>query len=151
MYQLVLLFGLVTGIQDCSYPTSGDLEEVIAQIITSTDESSATPAVNVTDFHMVCLAFSDQRDRYRAVSVVVEYTCSGHSSCPVGTAVEQVESECQAGDSSTASSVPGNDTHSLSHSADSSTAQREDCAFCLSPDLAGRVSLSTDHDTHCVG
>ena len=49
-------------------------------------------------FHPVCLAFDNVQDHYRAVSVLVEYTCTGNPSCPSGTAVEQIESECSNGD-----------------------------------------------------
>ena len=81
---------------------------------------------------MTCLAFGYQKDLYRAVSVVVEYTCSGNSNCPVGSVMEQIESECEDGDWCLVSSVQGSveDTRSQSPLADFSTEMREDCSFC---------------------
>ena len=118
------------------------------------DESSDTLSVDVTNFHAVCLAFGHQKDAYRAVSAVVEYTCSGSSNCPtVGTqVVEQIESECEAGNWSTVYSVQDSTPHTRSQTgADFSTATRENCSFCLSSSLAERVSLTTDPVTHCIG
>ena len=63
-------------------------------IITYTEETPAIPTVDVTDFHVVCLAFSDSRDLYRSVSVVVQYTCVGNSNCSMGEVVELIECEC---------------------------------------------------------
>ena len=40
---------------------------------------SSLPTVTVAMFHPVCPAFGQQQDHYRVVSVVVEYTCSGHA------------------------------------------------------------------------
>ena len=155
LYQLLLftLFATSGNCQDCSYPTNDDVEGVIRKIITSSQESPANPSVNINQFHVICLAFGYQKDLYRAVSVVVEYTCSGNSNCPVGSVVEQIESECDDGDWSLVSSVQGSieDTRSQSPLADFSTEMREDCSFCLSPELAGRVSLITDLNTHCIG
>ena len=149
----MLVVAVVAGIcscQDCSFPTNDDLEEVISEII-ATGDSSADVVINVMRFHPVCLAFGAQQDRYRLVSVVVEYTCSGHDDCPSGTAVEQIESECNSGEWS--NTVQGSvlDTRSVPPDANFTTTTREDCSFCLSPELASSIGPTTDSVTHCVG
>lgn len=139
--------------QDCIVPTSEQLKAVL-ELIISSEGLTETPAINVTDFHVVCLAASKQRDHYRGLSVIVKYTCSGNSDCPVGNAEEQIESECSSGQWSIANSIQSgriNESRSQSSLADFSTAVRENCALCLSPELAVRVSLNTDSITHCVG
>ena len=149
----VLVVAVVAGIctcQDCSFPTNNDLEEVIADII-ETGDSSADAVINVMRFHPVCLAFGAQQDRYRLVSVVVEYTCSGHDDCPSGTAVEQIESECNSGVWSNTVQESVFDTRSLPPDASFTTTTREDCSFCLSPELASSIGPTTDNVTHCVG
>ena len=152
LHHLVLVSLLATSgnCQDCSYPTSEDLEDVLKQILASPGE---TPVIDINSVHVVCLAFSNQKDRYRAVSVLVEYFCSGSSNCSMSGASEQIDSECDAGNWSTVSSVPGSmeDIRSQSPTADFFTAVREDCSFCLRPELAERVTLKADSITHCVG
>ena len=151
----VLLVAAVAGIcscQDCALPTNDDLEVVIGQILTSGD-SSPTPVINVTRFHPVCLAFSQEQGRYLYVSVVVEYMCTGNTNCPPGTAVEQIESQCSVG-GMWSNSVQGSteNTHSVTSQTSFSTTTRENCALCLSPEIATAIGiLSTDNVTHCVG
>ena len=115
------------------------------------DDSSSTPNINVMHIHPVCLAFNDVQDRYHAVSVLVEYTCFGHNSCPSGTAVEQIESECDNGVWSNAVQGSPEYTRSQTTEANFSTFTREDCAFCVSPELGDVLSLTTDSVTHCLG
>ena len=146
----VLLVAVVAGIcscQECSLPTNDDLEEVIANILQAPDIST----VNVTRFHPVCLAFGQQQDLYRLVSVVVEYTCSGHTNCPSGTAVEQIESECDSGSWSNSVGGSTENTRSVPSDASFTTITREDCSFCFSPELASILGATTDSVTHCVG
>ena len=153
MHFNVLIVAVVAGLcscQECSFPTNDDLEQVISEII-PTGDSPSTPDVNVMRFHPVCLAFGQQQDRYRLVSVVVEYTCSGSTNCPSGTAVEQIESECVSGVWS--NEVEGNtdNTRSTTTEASFTTTTREDCSFCFSPELADTLGPTTDSVTHCVG
>ena len=155
MLNLVLVVATVVGIcscQSCTLPTSGDLEDVIANIIEA-DDSSSTPNVNVMSFHPVCLAFDDVQDRYRAVSVLVEYICTGNPSCPSGTAVEQIESECSNGVWSNVVQGSSELTRSQTPEASFSTSTRQDCAFCVSPELDMRdeLSFAPDSVTHCAG
>ena len=150
----VLLVVVVAGVclcQDCSFPTNDDLEEVIVNIIRLGD-SSSIPIVTIARFHPVCLAFGAQQDRYRLVSVVVEYTCSGHTNCPSGTAVEQIESECGSGIWSNTVLSSTDNTRSVPPDASFNTTTREDCSFCLTAELANNIiGVTTDNVTHCVG
>ena len=135
--------------QDCSYPTSNDLEYVIKQII-SPEESPTS--VDVIRFNVVCLAFGYQKDLYSGVSVVVEYTCSGSSNCPVGVTVfEQIESECEAGFWSTVSSVVDSTvyTRSPASEADFSIPERKNCSFCLCNALAESVTPNRSSHSLC--
>ena len=152
---VVLVVATVAGIcscQKCTLPTSRDLEDVIEDIIAN-DDGSPTPSVNVMSFHPVCLALDDVQDRYRAVSVIVEYTCSGNTRCPSGTAVEQIESECDNGVWSNVVQGSIEYTRSPTPEANFSTSTRQDCVLCVSPelDVASELSLSSDSVTHCVG
>ena len=150
----VLIVAVVAGIcscqQECSLPTNDDLEQVITDIIQFGD-SSSLPTVTVARFHPVCLAFGQQQDRYRLVSVVVEYTCSGNINCPSDTAVEEIESECFSGVWSNIVLGSTDNTRSVTTDASFNTTTREDCSFCLSPELASSLGPITDNATHCVG
>ena len=134
----------------CTLPTNGDLELVIKGIIEA-DNASSTPTVNVMSFHPVCLAFDEIQDRYRAVSVMVNYTCTDNPSCSSGTAVEQIESECVNGQWSNVVRGVKERTRSQATKASFSTSTREDCSLCVSPELGAALSLVTDNVTHCVG
>ena len=161
-HQLVLLLvAAVVGTsysQDCSPPTASDLEGVISTIINSGD-AAASPTITVSDFNVVCQFFTQQEGLLRGVSAVVQYTCTGHSNCPSGTVVEQIESECGFGTDGVtvmwANDVEGSTDPSLirSQPADAtlSTTAREDCSACISPQLANNVVATTDSVTHCVG
>ena len=156
VYKLVIVALTMIGVsssQNCSLPTHEDLKNVIKLIITYAEETPAIPTVDVTDFHVICLAFSDSRDLYRSVSVVVQYTCVGNSNCPMGEVVEQIECECKDQEWSTVSTAQDGVEQSRLQDplANLTTPAREDCAFCFSPILAVRLSLSTDEVTHCVG
>ena len=151
---VVLVVATVVGIcscQMCALPTSGDLEYVIRDIIQATD-SAQTPTVNVMRLHPVCLALDDVQDRYRAVSVIVEYTCSGNTGCPSGTAVEQIDSECDDGVWSGVQSVT-ECIRSQAPEASFSTSTRQDCVLCVSPelDVAAELFYFPENTTHCVG
>ena len=144
--------------QYCSPPTTSDLEGVISIIISSGD-AAAPPTINLMSFNVVCRSFTDRRSLLRGVSAVVQYTCTGHSNCPSGTVVEQIESECGFGTDGVTvmwtNDVEGSTDPSLirSQPADAtlSTTTREDCSACLSPQLANNVGATTDSVTHCVG
>ena len=138
---------------DCAFPTASDLEAVITGIIEEGD-SPATPAITVVTFHPLCLAFSRERDRYRAISVLVEYTCTGNTNCQGDMLLEQIESECDRGTWSNV--VHGSTLHLRRRDPVStfSTPIREDCSFCVSPTLANLLieqpQYYPDDEHHCV-
>ena len=150
MFIVALLSVLQGGYsQDCTPPTAADLENVLKTIIGGAN-STAVPVV--TDFQTVCRAYSKQKDLLRAVSVVVEYKCSGHENCPEGMVLEQIESECV--NERWSSSVLGNNEgiRSTTTEASLTTPTRENCSLCLSPELANQMITTTiDVVTHCVG
>ena len=156
---VVLVVATVAGMcscqQRCTLPTNENLDGVIEGVLRAeAADSSSTPTVNVMRFHQVCLAFDDVQSRYRAVSVVVEYTCSGHTICASGTLVEQIESECgNDGEWSNLVRDSPEFTRSPTPEASFSTSTREDCVFCVSPELDEEAGLSLlpDSVTHCVG
>ena len=149
---VLLMVWMSSGQNACPPPTSSDLETVIANILTEGD-SAAPPQITVLNFNVVCRAFARQRDLLRGVSVVVEYSCSGHSNCPLGTVVEQIESGCLGGEWS--NSVGGTTEPSFIHSplngSTLSTTARDGCSFCFSPQLASEAGVPTDTVTHCIG
>ena len=147
---VVLTAAGASGQIDCPEITKTELETVIKGSMMNTRDP-ATPAVDVLDFHPVCQAYSEERDRYRFVSVVVEYTCNGNARCPSGTAVEQFDSQCSSGTWRNSVLNDVDNTRLVNPLASFSTATREDCAFCASPATAGTFSLTTDTVTHCVG
>ena len=137
---------------ECAEPSFSDLENVISRII-STGENPTIPTINVLSVQPVCLAVSDQRDRYRLFSVVVQYTCVGSDRCPGGTATEQIESECVNGVWGNAVLGATEDTRRTDPTANLATPTRRDCAFCLSDAFIVRndLTLTTNATTHCVG
>ena len=147
---VVLTAGNASSQIDCPEITEAELETVIKDGIPG-HRDFGIPTVDVLDFHPVCLAYSQERDRYRYVSVVVEYTCTGNANCPSGTAVEQFDSQCNSETwSHIVASSPDN-IRTVVPTADFSTTTREDCAFCFSPATAAGFSLTTDTVTHCLG
>jgi len=147
---LTLLTGGVSGQMDCPEITKVAVENVIRDNI-PTEDSPAMPTVDVLRFHPVCLAHGHCRDRYRYVSVVVEYTCIGSDNCPSGTAVEQIHSECSSGTWIGRVAGIGPNFRTINTTANFSTITKEDCAFCFSPQVANAFDLTTDAVTHCVG
>ena len=152
---VVQLLFVVTAIersasQDCVPPSTTDLEIVLGLIIGGVD-SAVTPNITLSDFKIVCRVHGEQRDLLRAVSVVVEYTCSSHANCPAATALEQIESECINGQwSSNELGSPAN-IRSTNPEANLATVTKGDCSHCISPQLASKFSLTTDNITHCRG
>ena len=143
---------LASSQSHCTEPTNSDLENVISLII-PTGENPTIPIVNVLNLQPVCLAVSEQRDRYRLFSVVVQYTCVGNERCPGGTATEQIESECVNGVWRNAVLGTTVNTRRTDPTANLATPTRRDCVFCLSDALivGNGLVLTTDDTTHCVG
>ena len=138
---------------DCASPTHSGLESVIASIIQGEDTSGTAAVIELMDFQVVCRAFSARQGFLRAVSVVVQYSCSGNANCPSGTVTEQIETECE--DGRWDNSVNGIRDHirSMTTEASLTTATRDDCIVCISPEIneAEDFRLDTDSVTHCVG
>ena len=138
---------------DCAFPTRNDLTSVIQSYLRSGDASSLHD-INVTASRPLCLAHSAQRHRYRGISVLVEYTCRGPATCPGdgGPIVWQLDAACVDGEWSNRILGSTSDFPTTSPAANFSTPLREDCAFCLSPELAGDIGAPlTDTKTHCLG
>ena len=152
---LLLVVGLVIRpalcqLDYCQRITDTVLQDIIVDVIRAGDNSQI-PTVNVLDFNPVCLAYSQERDRYRFVSVVVEYTCTGNVRCPSGIVVEQFDSQCNGGAWSHIVQGDVDNTRTENPTADLSTTTREDCFLCASPATATGSDLTTDTVTHCVG
>ena len=137
---------------DCPEPQGTDLEDVIALIIQAGDASGA-PNITLLNSNVVCRAFGEQQGLLRGVSVVVEYTCTGHSDCQTDTVVEQIESGCPSGNwtNSVGGTTATDFIRSPLNGASLSTTAREDCSRCFSEQLASDAGVSTDPVTHCVG
>ena len=141
---------------DCAFPTEVDVREVISATLQS---GEAAPAADIiltrsTDppFYIVCLGHSRQKNRYRAFSVLVEYTCEGNA-CTGGT--EQFDAQCTP-DNTWGARVQGaasEFSRTASPTATFSTVLREDCFVCASRTLTMDIGLPDpdDDDTHCVG
>ena len=136
---------------DCRYPTTSDIKNVIFYALRSDENPS--PNVEIDKFHVVCLANSRQRDRYRYVSAVVKYICKGSSDCPTQSpAVEQFESQCNSEAWNHTVAFLTKYTRTLNPVANFSTTVNN-CAFCFSQELIDAVPFPfyADTTTHCVG
>ena len=147
-----LAVGIVicSGQEECDLPTPSQLEDVISLIIRAGDNAAA-PTVDLTEYNFVCLAFGEERDRLRIVSVVVQYTCTGHVNCQTVSGVEQIEAECNEGDWTNVVEGSTADVRTQSPLATITTLS-DVCASCLSPDRAEASGAGTsDIVTHCIG
>ena len=137
---------------DCALPNNNDFKRVITDSLLNGD-NVPPPTITISDFKIVCLAFSQQKDRYRSFSVLVEYTCDGFADCLPGTVVEQFEGQCN--DMTWGDGGLGlDDIRTPNPTADFSTTVREDCAFCFTPEKAPTIGITSpipDDDHHCVG
>ena len=136
---------------DCAFPSDDDIGSVISDIIAIGD-SPSTPTIAVLDFQVLCLAYSEERNRSTFFSVLVHYTCVGNTNSPAGTAVEQIESECKNGKWSNTVFGSTINTRRTNPTAVLVTPTREDCSACLSTTLASVLGSSApDPNTHCLG
>ena len=139
--------------RDCAYPVDSDIRSVIANNIRTAD-SPTVPTITLTSsFQLVCLAHSQLKGRYRAVSFLVQYTCDGNSECPDGTVEEQFESQCE--ENAWSHEVLGSavNTRTTSPIATNATVLREDCSFCATSERASGAGspVTPDSVTHCIG
>ena len=138
---------------DCALPNNNDFERVITDSLLNGD-NVPPPTITISDFNIVCLAFSQQEDRYRSFSVLVEYTCDGFADCLPGTVVEQFEGHCNDDMTWGDGGFGLDDIRTPNTAADFSTTVREDCAICFTPEKAPDVGITSpipDDDHHCVG
>ena len=152
---LVCLLGRASCQLDCAEPTESDFANVISLVIPDS-ENPTTPEINLIRFRTVCLAYSQERGRFRGVSALVEYTCTGNAACPADAVVEQFEADCV--DGSWSHLVRGSIENTRTQMPDASfttTELRENCAFCYSPGLANAAGVpagnTPDEENHCVG
>ena len=153
----IVFLAIVVGIcycqdNECASPTNTQLQDVIGSIIEGGD-NSGTAVVELMDYRLVCRAFGQQQSLLRLVSVVVQYSCTGHANCPSGTATEQIETGCVNGQWDNDVRGSSTDIRSETTEASLSTVTRDDCSFCLSPELvaANNIPNPADSVTHCVG
>ena len=137
---------------DCAFPTNSDIESIIGDALQNADTPVEPTITLIGDFHTVCLAFSRQKDRYRGISVLVQYTCEDNSNCPSGTVTEQFEAECNDNNEWTHRVLGDTENiRTMSPTATNSTERREDCSFCASPEKVMGFGVTTDTETHCIG
>lgn len=103
--------------------------------------------VMILQYNIVCESSSGMRDRYREVSVVVEYTN--------GSAVTQAQFEfgC-SGDTDQWSLVVSGLTEStvtVPPDGNFTTSLRRDCFICVSPNRPGAPQSTNDDGNHCGG
>ena len=155
------LLGTGSSQLDCAFPTEDDIRGIIANSFV-TGENPVAPTVILVQrpdepypFHPVCLAHSMQRNRYRAISVVVEYYCTGDQTCTEERRTEQFETECASDGNIWTNNIldiNGANTRTESPIADFTTTLRNDCSFCASPDIASQSNAPTSEaTTHCLG
>ena len=129
------------GFSQCPSPTRSQLESIIGLIIED-GSNSGTAVIELLNFHPVCRSFDRKQDLFRYMSLVVQYSCTGHVNCPSGTVTEQIEIGCGSG--SWTNEILGRtfDLRSTTTDASFNTITRDDCAYCLSPELNGDIGLS---------
>lgn len=147
------LVGISSSDEMCASPTKVDLQGVIKEVIKLGDNSS-DPTIVVTNFHILCRAFAEIEDQLRFVSVWVQYTCTGNTNCPLGSPPEQIESECKDGAWHHVLWNTPSYSRSQTTKASLSTSTREDCLFCVSPELLiiadQQDFLVVNITTHCI-
>ena len=137
---------------DCDYPTENIIRDVISQVLAA-GENPVTPNIDLNIHRIVCLAHSQQRDRYRAFSVIVEYTCEANAGCPEGMVVEQFEAECAGNTWGTRVLGLTGTPRTSPATGGFSTDLREDCSFCASQVVASAEGAPdpAGNGSHCIG
>ena len=139
------------GFSRCPSPTRSQLENVIGLIIED-GSNSGTAVIELLNFHPVCRSFAREQDHFKYMSLVVQYSCTGHANCLSGTVTEQIETGCNLGRWENDILSRNFDLRSTTTDASFNTITRDDCAYCISPELNAAIGFSTlDTVTHCVG
>ena len=151
---IATVVGICSCSEMCTFPAAADVQGVVKEMIKLGDNSTE-PTINVETFHTLCRAFDEIEDHLRFVSLWVRYTCTGSPNCPLGRLPEQIESECIDGSWHYVVWDTPEYSRSQTTEASLSTPTREDCAFCVSPELLIRTDQSEHHEldsiTHCIG
>jgi len=111
------------------------------------------PNVQLFESNIVCLAAGRTRGRYRLVSVIANFSCSG-TACNnnnIAWQIAQFHLECVAG--TWAASVIGSADFLITESpvGNLSTMLRRDCSLCIEPQqLPSPASDAVDEVTHCL-
>ena len=110
------------------------------------------PFIQVFAMNTVCETVAFRRDRFRYVSVVVNYTSSGSST------VGQFEFECSSTQWTTTLLIAGTTSLTIPADATFDTPLRRDCGLCASNLLAEGLedvtifqNIDYDNITHCFG
>ena len=140
--------------QSCNRITAGDLgsssapssEGLVAEIL-ALEEQQPDLQVQILRYNLVCESIADRPDRFRFLSVVVEYLRNG------STIQSQFEFSCgeiMPGVSMWKIMVSGSteDTVTTPPDAALNTTLRRDCHQCLSPQRSGS---SANNPEHCLG
>ena len=137
----------------CASPTRSQLENAVIGPIVENGANPGTAVIELMDYRIVCRAFDLQQDLLQYVSVVVQYSCTGHENCPSGTAKEQFEASCNDGQWGIGVLGASASFHSMPTEGTSITTARDDCFLCASQALISSVSypLTADPLTHCTG
>ena len=149
-FALLLLLGLCANlsksVRDCSVIQAANLEStlsvsgLIADSL-NTSQYLRNTTILVLGYQIVCLAQGEERDTWRAVSLVANYTFNGTNS------VGQFQFECV--ESNWTATVNGSTQYTRTDPPDASleTAVRLDCAYCVDP----RQLPSANNSQHCLG
>ena len=133
---------------------NGNMDGLIADtLVAMTSQPPARPLVQVLGYNIVCQTTGMQRDTFRFVSVVVNYTCDGSpwTYCDGTPLLSQFEFECGSGNAWIAG-VGGSVSNIFTRISDGdlSTPLRTDCGVCISP-LRSGFGLITNNSNHCGG
>ena len=130
-------------------PSSTGLVVDVFRVVSGDPSAPVTVQVHAT--HVVCLRSGRTRDTFSAVSVIVNYTCTGPpsaSECTGNPTLSQFEFECVR--TSWSASVGGSAANIITTPPDGSfsTPRRSDCGVCVSPMRASFSGL-TNNSQHC--
>lgn len=152
--------------QYCNNITKKDLERVISMKLCNS-------SVTIVDYHLVCLASSNLRDKYTSASAVANYTCIDGNQCsddsdanddsechvcpenPAHSVVRQISAKCDVNDTWHAYILTEERELTITcPKADFSTPLRRNCSSCLphGSSLGTNLYSSLYHDTtNCLG
>jgi len=133
---------------DASAPSTTGL--IADSYVNQAGDNPPRPNVQLFASNIVCLAAGRMRGRYRSVSVIANFSCSG-SACDnnnIAWQIAQFHLECIAG--TWAASVSGSADFLITESpvGNLSTMLRRDCTLCIEPQQQPQARV--DEATHCL-